>query len=125
MIIAAAFFAGCSNPTGPTPSTVPAQQGPAIYAGDQILGTWDWMSRGQNAGIQASYTFTADSRFTRRDQHDSVVDTYAGTWSKVDSTKYSLVYQGKNPGFDSENMYYMNQTGYLRNEVNDFFKKAS
>lgn len=130
VIFAVMIFAGCANPTatpGTSPGTVtvPALQGPAIYPDDQILGTWDWMSRGQTAGIQAAYTFTADGLFSRRDQHDSAIDSYSGTWSKADTAKYSLAYKGKNPGFDSENMYYMNQTGYLRNEVNDFFKKAT
>jgi len=123
--IAAMILAGCASPPGTgAPGTTPALQGPALYPGDQILGTWDWMSRGQTTGIQASYTFAADGTFNRRDQHDTAIDTYSGTWSKADTTKYALVYQGKNPGFDSENMYYVNETGYLRNEVNDFFKKA-
>lgn len=123
--LCAVIFAGCASPAGTgTPGPTPAMQSPAIYPDDPILGTWDWMSRGQTTGIQASYTFAADGTFTRRDQHDTAVDTYSGTWSKADTTKYALVYKGKNPGFDSENMYYVNETGYLRNEVNDFFKKT-
>lgn len=114
VIMMAAFIAGCASPV----STV-------NYSGDPIIGTWNWMSTGGSAGIAASYTFAADGTFTRTDRRDSAVDTYSGTWSKPDGTTYALVYKGENPGFDSENLYYLNQTGRLRNDSNDFFEKAS
>lgn len=108
-------FAGCTSPT--PVSTV-------SYVGDPIIGTWDWVSPGGSSGLQVYYAFAEDGTFTRTDRRDSVKTLYSGTWSKPDSTTYALVYRGTNPGFDSENLYFMNQTGRLRNDSNDFFQKA-
>lgn len=122
IVLALALFAGCASPSEP-PGTAPLSPGQAVYPGDPVLGTWKWMSTGPNTGIDVAYTFSDDGRFTRVDKHDSASDTYQGTWSKVDSGNYALAYSGTNPGFDSENLYYSNQTGYLRNDSNDFFSR--
>ncbi|CAJ35822.1 hypothetical protein [Methanocella arvoryzae] len=114
LILMAVTLAGCCGPINSV-----------NYSGDPVIGTWNWMSPGGSAGIEASYTFAADGTFTRTYKEGSVVETHSGTWSKTDTNTYALVYKGKNPGFDSENLYYLNQTGRLRNDSNDFFKKAA
>ena len=113
--LAAAALAGCA---GPGPVMTPN------YAGDPIIGTWDWMAPGGSSGLQVYYAFAEDGTFTRTDKRDSTRTLYSGTWSKLDNNTYQLVYKGQNPGFDSEKLYYMSQTGRLRNDSNDFFVKA-
>lgn len=124
IVAMAAITAGCTSPTATPGTNLPAPQGPATYAGDQVIGTWNWMSTGGSSGLQVYYAFAEDGTFTRTDKRDSAKTLYSGTWSKPDGTTYALVYRGTNPGFDSENLYYSNQTGYLRNDSNDFFRKA-
>ncbi|HMK46678.1 MAG TPA: hypothetical protein VK436_08635 [Methanocella sp.] len=134
-------IAGCTSPsgvpsgnhssTGAANSTSVAgtvmyplsTEGPAIYAGDPVVGVWDWTENGKNIGLKVYYTFNADGTFVRLDDHGSNTDRYAGTWSRTGATKYTLVFAGSNPGFEWENLYYSNSTGYLRNEVNDFMTR--
>jgi len=111
-----------------TPVSSPAMypestEGPAIYAGDPVIGAWDWTENGKNIGLKVYYTFNDDGTFVRLDDHGSNIDRYTGTWNKTSATKYTLVFAGSNPGFKWENLYYINSTGYLRNEVNDFMTR--
>ena len=138
MFLAVVIIAGCADTpdtTGNNPSATPSvaptpggpsplPKGPAIYAGDPVVGTWNWHTWGPDPNYRATYTFLDDGTFARVDEHDSKVERYYGTWNKTGSTKYTLVYQGQGPGFAWENMYYSEQTGYLRNEVVDTFSKA-
>lgn len=121
------FTAGCicdTNNEGGSPLITPLTKGPGIYAGDQVVGTWEWLKSGQQSDLSVTYTFSDDGTFARRDVRSTSTETYGGTWSKTTDTKYALVYTGRNPGFDSENMYYSKSTQYLSNEVYDTFKKV-
>lgn len=120
LLLIAVTLSGCASPTPVSPTPVAT----ANYAGDPVVGTWDWVSPGGSSGLQVYYAFAEDGTFTRTDRRDSTKKLYAGSWSKPDDTTYALVYRGENPGFDSENLYFMNQTGRLRNDSNDFFQKA-
>src|SRR5690242_2111788 len=112
ILVIVMLFSGCVGDQ-PAASPSPSQPAPTSgkYTGDTIVGTWQWTNNAPQGGY-VTYDFKNDGTFTRADMMAAKKD-YKGTWSKESDKKYRLDYQGDNPGYLFENLYYNEQMGRL------------